>query len=396
MKTLYFDCFNGISGDMTVGALIDAGASLEELQRGLASLRVPGFHVEAGKVNKCGIMATQFHVILHEHEHAHRHLGDIVHIINHADLPEAVKQAAIETFELLGRAEAEVHGMPLDQVHFHEVGAVDSIVDIVAAQHALYLLGVEEVHCSALHVGAGTVRAAHGIMPVPAPATALLLRGKPTYSGEVQAELVTPTGAALVVQRARQFGPAPAMIVERIGYGAGTRDFQDRANVVRVLIGERQGGSLPATETITVMEATIDDMLGELFPPLLTALLDAGARDAYLTPILGKKGRPAHLVTILCEAVKVEALATTLFEHSTTLGLRMREEKRIVLQREWRRVRTLWGEVQVKLGLLEGAPNTASPEYEDCARVAGAAGVPVRNVYEAALAAAVRGEFLHD
>jgi len=392
MKVLYLDCFSGISGDMTVGALIDAGADFETIKAGLASLKVPGFRLEAEKVNKKGITATQFRVLLDEHEHhPHRHLSHIVTIINESSLPAVVKDAAIETFRLLGEAEAAIHGMTIEQVHFHEVGAVDSIVDIVAAQYALHLLGIEEVVSSPLHVGAGTVHAAHGTMPVPAPATARLLQGKPTYGGPVQAELVTPTGAALVAQRVRQFGPAPAMTVQAIGYGSGTRDLPDRANVLRVLVGEA-AGILPNLETITVIEANIDDMTGELFPPLLQALLDAGARDAFATPILGKKGRPAQCVTVLCDAPQVQEMARVFFENSTTLGLRMREERRMVLERIWRKAQTPWGAVRVKVGMFEGAPNSVAPEFEDCREHAAAAGVPVRSVYEAALAAALRGE----
>lgn len=393
MRTLYLDCFSGISGDMTVGALIDAGADFEQIKAGLASLQVPGFRLEAEKVNKNGIMATQFRVILDEHEHhPHRHLSHIVKIIQGGDLPEPVKATAIETFQLLGEAEASVHGMTIEQVHFHEVGAVDSIVDIVAAQYALHLLGVEEVVSSPLHVGAGTVKAAHGIMPVPAPATARLLQGKPTYGGDVQGELVTPTGAALVAQRVGRFGGAPIMTVQSIGYGAGTKDLADRANVLRVLLGETADAA-SGMEPITVVEANLDDMNGELFPPLLEALLDGGARDAFVTPVLGKKGRPAHCVTVLCEEAQVQQIARIFFEHSTTLGVRIRQEQRIVLERNWKHVRTPWGVVHVKVGLFEGVQNNAAPEFEDCKRLAAEHHVPVRSVYEAALAAALRGDF---
>lgn len=393
MKTLYFDCFSGISGDMTVGALIDAGADFKTLQTGLASLKVAGFTLTAEKITKKGIAATQFDVVLDAHEHhPHRHLRHVVEIINGGALPAQVKEAAIATFQLLANAEAAVHGTTPEKVHFHEVGAVDSIVDIVAAQYALHLLGIEDVQCSPLNTGSGTVEAAHGVMPVPAPATALLLQGKPTYSDGVQAELVTPTGAALVAQRASAFGPAPSMIAEAIGYGSGQRDLPDRANVLRVVIGEC-AALLPGLETISVIEANIDDMSGELFPPLLEDLIERGARDAFITPLLGKKGRPAHCVTVLCDAAKVQELARALFAGSTTLGVRIREEKRIVLDREWKSVHTLWGEVRIKIGSHEGVHRSAAPEFEDCRTAAEAAKVPVRQVYEAALAAALKGEF---
>ncbi len=394
MRTLYLDCFSGISGDMTVGALIDAGADLAALRAGLDSLHVPGFTVSAEKVAKSGISATQFKVLLHKHEHPHRHLRHIVDIIEHGELPEPVKKAAIQTFTLLAEAEASVHGTTPDKVHFHEVGAVDSIVDIVAAHLAMHLLGIEQVMASTLHVGSGSVKCAHGWMPVPAPATALLLKGKPVYGGEVEGELITPTGAALVAQCAVSFGGLPEMIVEKIGYGAGTRDLPGRPNVLRVLIGATDTG-LGVQEPITVMEATIDDMNPELFPPLLSALLEAGARDAFITPIIGKKGRPAYCVTALCDAEKIHAVADALFRHSSTLGVRMRQEQRIVLDRHWETVRTEWGKVRVKMGAWNGETISTSPEFEDCRALAETAGVPVRRVYETALASAVKGEFEH-
>ncbi len=392
MRVLYFDCFCGISGDMAVGALIDAGADFQTIQAGLSSLRVPGFRLEAERAPKKGIMATQFRVVLDAHEHhPHRHLHHVVEIIRGGALPEAVKSAAIQTFELLAAAEAAVHGISIEKVHFHEVGAVDSIVDIVAAQYGLHLLEVDCVCASALHVGTGMVRCDHGWMPVPAPATAKLLEGKPTYGGEVQGELVTPTGAAILAQCAQRFGAAPAMRVGRIGYGSGTRELPDRPNVLRVLIGEADAEQ--SVESVTVMEANIDDMNPELLPPLISALLAAGARDAFLTPILGKKGRPAYCVTALCDEDAVPALSEAMFRHSTTLGVRMREERRVVLDREWKIVRTPWGAVRVKLGIRSGAVSHAAPEFEECRACAEAAGVPVKQVYEAALAAAIKGEF---
>jgi uncharacterized protein (TIGR00299 family) protein len=392
MRTLYLDCFSGISGDMTVGALIDAGASFDAIQAGLRSLGVPGFTVTAEKTKKKGIEATQFLVLVEENaDKPHRHLRHIVEIINRGELPEPVKAAAIETFQLLGEAEAAVHGTTVEKVHFHEVGAIDSIVDIVAAQYGFHLLGIEQVFCSPLHVGAGTVKCDHGVMPVPAPATARLLQGKPIYGGEVQGELVTPTGAASVAQRVKAFGNTPILTVDAIGYGSGTRDLPDRANVLRVLLGEAAAAPM-ATESITVVEAAIDDMNPELLPTLTAALLDAGARDAFLTPILGKKGRPAYCVTALCDDARTQEIARALFAHSTTLGLRMRQERRIVLDRAWRKVLTPWGEVRVKVGMFDGAASTTAPEFEDCRALAERAGVPVRRVYEAALAAAFKGE----
>lgn len=395
MKTLYLDCFSGISGDMSVGALLDAGADFTIIRNALRSLGVHGFDVSAEKVCKKGIMATQFHVVQDAHtEHPHRHLRHVVEIIMRGDLPAPVQTAAVATFQIIAEAEAAVHGTTVEKVHFHEVGAVDSIVDIVAAQYALHLLGIEAVYASALPVGGGTVSCAHGVIPVPAPATALILRDKPTYGGGIQCELVTPTGAALAVQWARAFGDAPLMRVETVGYGAGTRDLPDRPNLLRALIGKSDVAAV-ARESVWVLEANIDDMNPELLPPLVTALLEAGARDAFLTPIIGKKGRPAYCVTALCDDAALGRVSQALFAHSTTLGLRMRREERIVLERRWEQARTPWGAVRVKTGVLDGAVRNAAPEFEDCRALAEQAGVPVRMVYDAALAAALKGEFEH-
>lgn len=461
MKTCYFDCYSGISGDMTVGALIDAGADFNAIREGLNSLGMDGFSVRAEKVLKKGIHATQFTVIdelaghghehkhdqdhdhghghhhhehghahdhghghhhqdhghdhghhdhhhdhdhghehdhnhgpdhAHGHHHPHRHLKDIEKIISGSGLPQPVKEAAIATFHALGHAEASVHGTTIDKVHFHEVGAVDSIVDIVAAQLGFHLLGIEHFVSSPLHVGSGTVQCDHGIMPVPAPATAKLLLGKPTYGGQVDGELVTPTGAALIGQRVTAFGPAPPMRTEAIGYGSGTKDLPDRANVLRILIGQSDAPS-GTTETIQVLEANLDDMTGELLAPLIASLMEAGALDAFLTPVIGKKGRPGHRVTVLSADASVQALSDTLFTHSTTLGVRIRAERRMVLDREWKSVATPWGDVRVKIGARGGNTLSTAPEYEDCMNAATLAGVPVRKVYESALAAAVKGEF---
>lgn len=467
MKTCYFDCFSGISGDMTVGALIDAGADFDAIKEGLQSLGVEGYTVSAEKVLKNGVHATQFrvheghdhhdhdhshsdehdhahsheprftavhthenqhkHVLspgahhhhhdhahdhghshphTHDHDHSHshthdhdhghhhqphRHLADIEKLITGSSLPQAVKDAANATFLALGEAEASVHGTTIDQVHFHEVGAVDSIVDIVASQIGFYLLGIERFVCSPLHVGSGTVKCDHGIMPVPAPATARLLKGIPTYGGSVDGELVTPTGAAIIRHRVTEFGPTPLMRTLAIGYGSGTKNLADRANVLRILIGE--SGAEAGNDTIQILEANLDDMSGELLAPLVAALIEGGALDAFLTPVIGKKGRPAHVVTVLAAEDKAQALCELIFAHSTTLGVRTRTEQRFILNRTWKSVSTPWGPVRVKIGSRGENSMTTSPEYEDCMSVATDARVPVRKVYEAALAAAIKGEF---
>jgi len=263
---------------------------------------------------------------------------------------------------------------------------------VVGAHFLLDRLGVERVCASPLPVGSGTITCDHGVIPVPAPATVLLLKGAPVYGGDVEAELVTPTGAALITRFADAFGPMPAMAVSAIGYGSGTRDLPDRANVLRVVLGETAPAEAD-TESITVIETNIDDMPPELLPPLVAELLEAGARDAFLTPILAKKGRPGHLVTVLCDAATVPAVSDRLFHGSTTLGIRMRDERRICLKRAWRTVTTPWGAVRIKLGAYKGRQTVAAPEYEDCRQRAAEAGQPVRLVYETALAAALNGEF---
>lgn len=392
MKTLYFDCFSGASGDMIVGALLDLGVDFEKLRDALQSLDVGGYSISAAKVKKKGVMATQFTVELDSSvKQPHRHLRHVLEIIERGKLPDTVKAASAETFRRIADSEAQVHGTTVEKVHFHEVGAIDSIIDVVGAHFALHELGFERICASPLHVGAGTVECAHGTMPVPAPATALLLKGIPCYGGEVPFELVTPTGAALLGQVVSRFGPMPAMTIEHIGYGSGMRDLPDRANVLRVLHGEATEHS-PHDDEVTVIDSNIDDMSPELLPALVSDLLAAGARDAFVTPVVAKKGRPGHLVTILCDDAKVEELAALLFRSTTTLGLRMRRERRICLPREWKVASTPWGEVRVKIGRFRGEQTVASPEFEDCRRIAEQAQATTLEVFNAALAAAVRGE----
>ncbi len=387
MRTLYLDCFCGASGDMILGALIDLGAGFERIREQLQGLGVPGFSISAEREQKKGVAATQFRVHLDDSEKPHRHLRHIVEIIENAPLSEGVKAASRATFQHIAECEAEVHGTTIEKVHFHEVGAIDSIVDVIGAHLAMEALGNPRVIASPLPLGVGSVKCDHGLMPVPAPATALLAKGVPTYGGDVEAELTTPTGAALVSQLASAFGPLPSMRVERVGYGSGTRDLPDRPNVLRAFLGEagEAGGHV---ESITVIEANIDDMQPELYPALVERLLAAGARDAFLTPIHGKKGRPGQLVTALCEEDSVNSVMEAFFENSTTLGARMRTERRHCLERVWETVETPWGAVRIKIGKLDGRVRSRKPEYEDCRLRAEEAGVSVLSVYQAALAAA--------
>ena len=321
-------------------------------------------------------------------------MEDVLAIIEHGDLPPSVQAASAETFRRIAACEAKIHGSTVDEVHFHEVGAVDSIMDIVGAHLALHLLGVQRVESSPLNLGSGVVKVAHGVLPVPAPATAALLEGVPSYGSEIPYELTTPTGAALISQLALRFGPMPEMRIAAIGYGSGTRDLEDRPNVLRVVIGETSE-ALPRTEYVTVIEANIDDMNPELLPALIEDLIAKGARDAFLTPILGKKGRPAFLITVMCDETQTADLLPAIFFGSTTLGVRMRTEQRVCLEREWRTVRTPWGAVRVKVGRYQGQVTVLAPEYEDCRRLAEEIGISVLAVYDVAHAAAVKGEIDH-
>ena len=374
MRTLYFDCFCGASGDMILGALVDLGVDFEAIRAALASLNVSGYRLAAEKVKKHGVMGTQFRVEMDpDTPQPHRHLADVLEIIEQGELPERVATAVAETFRRIAAAEARVHGTTPEKIHFHEVGAVDSIVDIVGAHLALDLLGVDRVCASPLTVGTGTVECAHGVLPVPAPATALLLEGVPCSGGDVQAELVTPTGAALLTQLAGEFGPMPEMRIEKVGYGCGARDLEDRPNVLRCILGE--AAETHGGEPITVVECNVDDMTPELLAALVADLLEAGARDAFLTPLVCKKGRPGHLITVLCDGEKLDAVTTTLFRGSTTFGVRMRQERRTCLDREWNTVTTPWGDVRIKIGHWQGQPMTAAPEFEECRKLALEAGV---------------------
>ena len=379
----YLDCFSGISGDMLLGAMVDAGLSLDDLRGDLARLPLSGYEVRAERVTKQGLAGTKVTVEV-EHAHAHRGLADILDLLAAADLPAEVQAGATRIFTRLAEAEAKVHGTSVEQVYFHEVGAVDAIVDVVGACCGLHRLGIEEVYASALPLGGGWVDTAHGRLPVPAPATVELLKGAPTYGGPVEKELVTPTGAAILTTLCLGFGPMPPMTVKATGCGAGSLDLP-HPNLLRLMIGEPVE---PLREQrLTVLETNIDDMNPEFYDHLMERLFAAGALEVYLTPIVMKKSRPGTLVSVLTEPAWVEALSEILFRETSTLGLRVMEVARRCLEREWREVETEYGRVRVKLGLLRGEIVTAAPEYEDCKRLALARGAPVKAVYEAARAA---------
>ena len=368
----YLDAFSGISGDMLVGALADAGADQAAIIDALTSLDT-GAVLSFERVKRCGIAATKFHVVWQE-THAHRHLAHILKMIGNAALPERAKQNAAAVFQRLGEAEAAVHQVPIERVHFHEVGAADSIADIVGACVAFELLGVTSIVSAPLNVGSGTASTAHGILPVPAPATAALLRGLPVYSDGPAVELTTPTGAALAVTLAREFGPLPPLKISAAGYGAGGYDFPDRANVLRVILGEETG----ATEAtiITVLEANIDDLSPQILAYAMDRLLEKGALDVTLQPIEMKKGRPGTLLRALARPEDREAMVQTIFAETSTLGLRTYTAERRVQARHWVEVETPHGKVRMKVS-GEGA---YAPEYEDCRRIAQETGVPLKHV----------------
>jgi uncharacterized protein (TIGR00299 family) protein len=469
MRIAYLDCFSGMSGDMFLGALVDAGVREQLFHETVAALNI-GARLEIRRVKRNGISAIKLdvysngekdlpretyweqraaesehshqgrgdcepahdhgHAYAHEHEpvallehnyalqspapsqsgtssvqatphpHEHQHveshapehgrgLNEIRDIIGKAAISDGVKTTAIAIFEALGAAEAKIHDTPIEQIHFHEVGAVDAMVDIICAAVGAEALGVDEIVCSPLNVGGGTVKCAHGSLPVPAPATLELLKDAPVYSSGIQAELVTPTGAAIVKTLAKRFAPFPRMTVGKTGYGAGTRELAGHANVVRLTIGETQPEFSVGVseETITVLEANIDDLNPQVFGYVMDRLIEEGALDAVVMPVQMKKNRPGMLLTVLCRPEDAHKLTHLIFAETTTLGVREREEKRQVLAREWVTVATRWGDVRLKVASMNGTITNYVPEYEDCRRIATEHHVPLKVVMQDAVQA---------
>ena len=430
MRIAYLDGFSGISGDMFLGALVDAGVPFELLQQTVAGLQVDAI-LERSRVDRNGISATKIDVLvsgqkdlpredfwtahtevtrhtrahggsLHDHEtdssaeHPDPHgrkLSGILNIVNNAPISERAKHTASAIFTALGEAEAKVHNTDVENVHFHEVGAVDAIVDIVCAAVGAEALRVESILASPLNVGGGTVKCAHGVMPIPAPATLELLKGIPVYSGEVQKELVTPTGAAIVKTLAMEFCPLPRMKTERVGYGAGGRDFPHHSNVLRLIVGETTEVRLmpsgpsedPVCEEIVVLEVNLDDLSPQIIGYLTDQLLAEGALDVFTTPVQMKKSRPGTLLTVLANPEVEQNLREMIFRESTTLGVRSRLEKRHILARRHEPVQTQWGDVRIKIGSMSGSDSQFAPEYEDCRRIAGEHHVPLKTVMQEAL-----------
>ena len=439
MRIAYIDCFAGIAGDMFLGALLDAGVPEHVLHDAAAALNI-GASLKTEKVDRSGISSVKVHVLenghlaegeskidqqssngytqqprtqhlhktghphSHEHEHSHTHgednhhahhhgrsLSEIRGLLQNATLADPVKQMAIRTFELLGVSEAKIHNVPVDQIHFHEVGAVDAITDIVCACAGVHHLGVGAWYSSPVNVGGGTVVCAHGTFPVPAPATADLLRGMPTYSAEVQKELVTPTGAALLRMLNPTFGPQPPMRVEKIGYGAGTRNTRGFPNVVRLSVGEAVGGAElrkdDQTEAVTVLETALDDMSPQLLAHVAERALAEGALDVMLTPVIMKKGRPGTLLTLLCDPAQTAGFERLILRETTTLGVRIRNDRRRCLERKHITASTTYGDIRLKVGSLSGDVLNVAPEFEDCRTAATAHSVSVKQVQQAAMAA---------
>jgi uncharacterized protein (TIGR00299 family) protein len=444
-KTLYFDCFSGASGDMVLGALLDLGMPIEGLRAALGSLAIEYGGVSAERVLRAGVSATKFHahaeeagrtrdsglgnrdpipahshshshghahahdlpaeagshapsldsrvpssepripVRAHSHAHEHHSLKEITGYINRSALSKEGQARAVHLFERLAEAEAAIHAMPVEKVHLHEVGALDSIIDIVGAVYGLEWVGAGTIVSSPLNVGSGTVTCAHGTFPVPAPATVRLLQGVPIYAGAVAAELVTPTGALIVTGYASAFGPLPEMRVGGIGYGAGTRDFKGNPNVLRLLVGEAEKDA--AGERIVSVECEIDDMNPQLFGPLMDRLVEAGALDVFYGAVQMKKNRPGTLVTVLGRPERREAIAAVLFTHTTTIGVRYQEMRRDILDREIQSVDTPLGAIRFKVATRDGRVLNAAAEFDDCARVAAEKGIPIKDVQALAMKA---------
>lgn len=422
MKIAYFDCFSGISGDMTLGALVDLGLDPDLLRDELAKLKLEEYELSFTKAEKHSIVGTKAHVDLNGHEHGHKHesehghshehesehehghehghehshddkppknhghtrnLSDIRKLIEDSDLSDEIKAKSLSIFVRLGEAEAKVHGTTIDEVHFHEVGAVDAIVDIVGAVIGLSIMGIEKIYSSPLSLGSGFTRSSHGVIPVPAPATMGLLTGIPTRQTEIRGELVTPTGAAIISALAEGFGPAPEMVIDKVGYGCGTKDLPQQPNLLRVILGHTADDY--ETDTIKVIETNIDDMSPQVYDLLMDKLLEMGALDVFLTPIAMKKNRPAIKLTVLANSPQLQDVCACILAETTTMGVRIYEARRQKLAREMVEVDTEYGKVSVKLGKIGDDVIKILPEYDDCKRIAKEKNIPIMKIHQAAL-----------
>ncbi len=388
MRIGYFDCFSGASGDMILGALVDAGLEMAALQAAVSGLGVPGIHLSAERVTRGAFSGTRVEVRTDERGHPQRHLPDVEAVLERADIPGPVRADAKRIFRRLAEAEAKAHGVTPERIHFHEVGALDAMADVVGAAWGIRHLGLERIYVSPINLGGGFIQAAHGKMPVPAPGTAALLEGVPAYGSEVQAELTTPTGAAILTTLATGYGPMPAMTIRRAAYGAGGRDLEEQPNLLRLMIGE-----LPEhleRDQVSVLEATIDDMNPQFFEPLMDRLFEAGALDVFLSPVGMKKSRPGTLLTVLADPGLADRCAGLILRHSTTFGVRDHTATRWKRPRDILTVGTPHGPVRVKRGWCGDRISILAPEYEDCRRLAQAAGVPIQVIYDEARRAAAQ------
>lgn len=380
MKIAYFDCFSGISGDMVLGALVDLGVDIADLGKELDKLGISGYDLSAKKVGKNHICGTKVDIVVRE-GHKHRGLKDINVIIDKSALDHDIKDLSKKIFLRLAEAESRVHNTDIEKIHFHEVGALDAIIDIVGIAIGLKKINVDKIYCSKLHVGSGFVRCSHGVMPVPAPATMELLKGVPVYSTDAKGELVTPTGAAVITSITADFGGMPQMRVDEVGYGAGISDFE-HPNVLRIVIGERMEDY--DNDVTDVIEANIDDMNPEYYGHLIEKLLECGALDAYLTNIMMKKGRPAIQLSVICAPQNTDRLSEMIFRETTTFGVRIYEARRKKLFVEKKDVVTKYGTIGVKIGKSKSGIVTVSPEYRDCKKIADENNVALKDVYDLA------------
>jgi pyridinium-3,5-bisthiocarboxylic acid mononucleotide nickel chelatase len=386
VRGLYLDCFSGLSGDMFLGALVDLGVEPGRLRSQLKGLRVAGYTLSTSTVRRSGLAGTKVDVRVSAARQPERRLKEIARIVQASRLSPEVRRRALETFTTLVDAEARVHRVSREQIHLHEVGAVDAIVDVVGTMIGLEALGWPRVVCSPLHVGRGMVTMAHGTFPVPAPATAEILKGKPTYATHVEGELVTPTGAALAATLAVEFGPMPPMRVRKIGYGAGSRQYENHPNLLRALYGDLLDEAI-LRETVLVLETTIDDMNPQLYGHLMERLFAAGALEVFYTSIQMKKNRPGTMVTIICPEPRLDAVTAVIFRETTTIGFRYQPMGRIELARRIEIAKTPYGPIPMKVSIYNGEVVQATPEYENCREAALKAGVPLKEVQRLAASA---------
>ncbi len=380
MKIAYFDCFSGISGDMTLGAMVDAGLSVEKLGNELKLLSVKGYELDVRKVKRAGFRATKVDVVLATGDGRVKKWIDIERIIKTSGLSKKIKDQGLFIFKRLFKAEAKVHGERYDRVHLHELGAVDCIVDIFGTLIGLDMLGIDKVYASNINLGKGNIKTAHGILPVPAPASVELLKGIPVYSSDVSFELTTPTGAVLISSLASGFGPLPDMQIKKTGIGAGNKNFKKQPNILRLFIGEKIKSRTETDNEITVIETNIDDMNPQVYEYVMEELLEAGALDVFLTQIIMKKGRPGTKLTLLCDEEKKEKLTGIIFRETTSIGVRFYKAGRNVLQRQLKSVNTRFGKVNVKISQIEKNNQKVSAEYEDCKKIASKFDIPLMEV----------------